>query len=255
MSLYVEKRENPGKPNLVMLHGWGMSSEVWAGFADQLAEHFSLILIDLPGLGRSVEYPQPYTTDAVTALLREEVSEPAIWLGWSMGGQLAISFAHRFPKQVLSLVTIASNPCFVQRKDWSSAMDEDTHQAFESSLQQDLKKTLTRFIMLQTQGAVAGREILKQLKLLLKTLQPTAAGESLGLLRDDARQELAALECPVLQLFGEKDLLVPVGAAEDCSQLAGQRAVVYPEAGHLPFLSHTNQLVADILSFVNAGES
>ncbi|WP_286239800.1 alpha/beta fold hydrolase [Neptuniibacter halophilus] len=250
MSLYHERRENPGKPELVLLHGWGMNSQVWGDFADCLASAFSLTLIDLPGLGRSYDFPQPYTCEAVLSLLAEVAPEQASWLGWSMGGQLALAFAERYPQRVEKLVTIASNPCFVQRPDWSCAMPEATHAEFEAGLEANLSKTLNRFVMLQTQGAEAGRETLKFLKQLLRETEPSAPIESLGLLRDDLRPLLGRLKHPILQVFGDQDLLVPVAAAEACEALSGQPVIVYPGAGHLPFYSHREQLCADLTGFL-----
>jgi len=254
VEIYQERRVNPGKPDMVLLHGWGMTGQAWSDFADALAAHFSLTIIDLPGLGRSQDFPQPYTMKAVIAALAGIVPQEAIWLGWSMGGQIAIAFADAYPNRVQKLVTIASNPCFVQGEDWLCAMDEETHQAFEASLEQNQKKTLSRFIMLQTQGAELGRETLKFLKGLLADTDHTAAVESLALLREDMRPALQGLNIPVLQLFGEKDLLVPQSAAEKCQLLSKGPVHIYAGAGHLPFFSHKDKVVADILAFVQESQ-
>ena len=251
MSLYFEYRENPGKPELVLLHGWGMGSDVWGEFADHLAKSFSLTLIDLPGLGRSTDFPSPYTTEAVIQSLLPIVPEKASWLGWSMGGQIAISFGARYPEKIEKLITVASNPCFVQRADWSCAMEEVTHQQFEQSLTVNIPKTLTRFAMLQTQGADLGRETLKMLKTLLAGIQHQAPVESLGLLREDVRYALSGLKVPVLQLFGEKDLLVPQAAAAQCAKLTGKSSIIYSGAGHLPFFSHMDEVLDDVTAFLS----
>lgn len=250
MSLYVERIENPGKLEVVLVHGWGMNSTIWQGVAEKLSGDFSLTMIDLPGLGRSESFPQPYTSDAVVELLALHAPERAIWLGWSMGGQLAIQYAGRFPERVSKLITVASSPCFVQKEDWSSAMDEITHTAFEASLECDVSKTLSRFAMLQTQGAESARETLKLLKAALKVAEPSAPVASLGLLREDVRPLLKALSIPVLQVFGEKDLLVPVEAAVSCEALTGSHSLVYSGAGHLPFISHEAQFVNDVTQFI-----
>ena len=250
MSLYIERVENVGKPELVLLHGWGMSSQVWGAFAEALSSSFSLTLIDLPGLGRSTSFPVPYTADAVVEMLRDQTPERAAWLGWSMGGQIAIGFASKYPGRVTCLMTLASNPCFVQRSDWPYGMDEETHQQFEQSLEANVSKTLQRFIMLQTQGAEAGRDTLKSLKLILKNLDHAAPRESLQLLRDDLRHQLANLTMPVMQLFGEKDLIVPCAVAEACAVLSGGTIKVYEGAGHLPFYSHQSEVVKDVVEFV-----
>ncbi|EAR60837.1 alpha/beta fold hydrolase [Neptuniibacter caesariensis] len=250
MGLHVERVGGEGKPELVMLHGWGMNSSIWSGVVENLASNYSITLIDLPGLGRSVSYPEPYTSDGVIQMLADAAPEKASWIGWSMGGQLAIQFADRYPERVERLVTIASNPCFVQKPDWRSAMDEETHNAFEISLSENVAKTLSRFAMLQTQGAEAARDTLKQLKAALKVAEPSAPVESLGLLREDVRSQLSALKMPLLQMFGEKDLLVPVSAALECDALTSRASIVYPGAGHLPFISHQAELVSDLTRFL-----
>ena len=51
MGLYVES--NGSGPDLVLLHGWGMNAAVWGGFATELAPHFRLHCVDLPGHGAS----------------------------------------------------------------------------------------------------------------------------------------------------------------------------------------------------------
>ena len=51
MSVSVE-RFGQG-PDLVLLHGWGMNGAVWHGIAQELAAHYRLHLVDLPGFGNS----------------------------------------------------------------------------------------------------------------------------------------------------------------------------------------------------------
>ncbi len=43
-----------GEP-LVMLHGWGMHGGLWSGAAEQLSQHFTVMAVDLPGHGYSVD--------------------------------------------------------------------------------------------------------------------------------------------------------------------------------------------------------
>ena len=42
-----------GNCHLVLLHGWGLNAKVWDCITPQLASHFTLHLVDLPGYGRS----------------------------------------------------------------------------------------------------------------------------------------------------------------------------------------------------------
>ena len=40
-----------GNCHLVLLHGWGLNAEVWRCVSEELASHFTLHLVDLPGYG------------------------------------------------------------------------------------------------------------------------------------------------------------------------------------------------------------
>lgn len=251
IELYTEQRGNPEKSALVMLHGWGMNSSIWQSVLPALEEHFSITLIDLPGLGQSPALDN-FTFDAAVDALLTAAPERAHWLGWSLGGQLALAAAAKAPGRVSALVMVASNPCFVARDDWACAMDTETYQGFKGALTNNPAKTLTRFIMLQTQGAEAGRETLKQLKHLVKEDQPCALAPALTLLEADARNALVELKMPVLLQFGEKDLLVPVSAAEGCAQLnSSVKTTVYEGAGHLPFISHAEHWCDEVIAFLS----
>ena len=45
-----------GNCHLVLLHGWGLNAEIWHCIREELASHFTLHLVDLPGFGRSRGY-------------------------------------------------------------------------------------------------------------------------------------------------------------------------------------------------------
>ncbi|MCV6590198.1 MAG: pimeloyl-ACP methyl ester esterase BioH [Marinobacterium sp.] len=250
MTLYQQRLAQPGKPELVLLHGWGMNADVWQPLLDLLQLHYSLTLFDLPGLGRSQQVPTPYSIETIADQLLAGAPEQAHWLGWSLGGTVAAAVANRAPQRVQSLTLIASNPCFVQRDDWPSAMSSEIFTGFQHSLDVNTAKTLTRFIMLQTQGGNAARDILRQLKAIPAVAEPTALPESLALLAQDQRQLIRNLSCPLLTIWGENDQLVPVAAADAvCALLPGQQSLVVEGAGHLPFLSDTEQVLNTLIRF------
>lgn len=254
MKLYQQSFPQQGKPALVLLHGWGMHADVWQPALESLQQHFSVYLYDLPGLGRSNGLTSEYSFAALADAVLQEAPDKAHWLGWSLGGTVALAAAVNAPERVLSLVTVASNPCFVQRDDWLSAMSSDVFSEFQSSLAEDSQKTLTRFIMLQTQGALLGRETLRSLKkqlALYKTQLPVALAETLALLAQDQRALVSQIRCPMLAMWGELDQLVPVSIQSQLKRLnPAIEQQVFESAGHLPFYSHTDQFVARLCQFV-----
>jgi pimeloyl-[acyl-carrier protein] methyl ester esterase len=253
MSLYLERSPRTGRPPLVLLHGWGLHSDVWQPLLPALRAHFDPLLIDLPGLGRSPALAGPVTLQAVAAEVLQQVDESAIWLGWSLGGLVAAQAARQAPELVRGLVTVASNPCFVAREDWSCGMAADTFDGFVSALATDSARTLASFALLQSRGEGA-RDILRTLKALLAEYEAAALADNLKLLAEDRRSTLGGLTLPALHIFGESDQLVPASILPHIQALQPQAQVrLYEGAGHLPFYSHQNRFVDDLVAFAGAG--
>lgn len=248
MSLWRHTRGSGA--DLVLLHGWGLSSAVWGEFADRLAERYRLTLIDLPGLGRS-----PVVGDmspaAVVAALLEVAPASAHWLGWSLGGQLALALAQQAPERVRSLSLLAANPCFVARPDWPCAMASETFAAFVAALDEDPARTLQRFAALQSRGSSRARDELKLLRQVIAASTPQALAPTLQLLQLDLRPALAGLHCPVQLILGGQDPLVPAALAPAASALNPQLAVeVIEPSAHLPFVSHGETVLARLQALI-----
>ena len=223
--------------DLVMVHGWGMHSGVWSGWADRLAASFRVHLVDLPGHGLS-DYRVGPELDDWSAAVAEVVPAGAWWLGWSLGGLITLNVARRSPQTMRGLLLIASTPCFVRTADWPCAVDVAVFEQFAGQLQQAVERTLMRFLSLQVRGTDQSASVLRYLRTSLEE-RPYPRGEALAaglqlLQTSDLRGVLPDLDVPIYWLFGERDTLVPT-ATSAC--VPGRRAVI-AGAGHAPFLSH-----------------
>ena len=112
--LYYEERGS-GTP-ILGIHGAGSSALFWEDAAQRLAEHGRSIVYDRRGCTRS-ERPDPYEitsvqehADDALALLRELDAEPAILVGRSYGGTVALDLAIRHPQAVLGLALLEAGP-------------------------------------------------------------------------------------------------------------------------------------------------
>lgn len=238
---------------LVLLHGWGMQSDIWQTLIPELQQHYRITVIDLPGLGRSAEcLPQDYDLEAVVAAIADAAPASAIWLGWSLGGIIALAFARRYPDRVSRVITLGSSPCFVARDDWSFGMDETTYAQFEADLQANPTKTLQRFNRLQVHGSATARTDLKILKQIVADVQPSDRGliASLALLRQDYRELYRAIDIPSLHLLCELDTLAPAAMADALSQLQPDAHItVLAEQSHVGFLAAPQCLADRIRQF------
>ena len=253
LNLYRETRGQG--PDLVLLHGWGMNAAVWRGLPADLALGHRLTAIELPGHGGSPFDPAwPGLADWADACLAA-APDRAVWLGWSLGGLVALAAAQRAPERLAGLVLMTATPRFVQASDWPAAMAPATLARFHDGLLADPAGTLERFLALQVRGSEAARDTLRLLKRELAERpapDPVALALGLDLLRDsDLRPLLQDLDCPSLWLFGARDTLVPAAVATAIlARLPETRVQVIPGAAHAPFLSHPAPTTAALLSFL-----
>lgn len=240
MSLHLERYGSRG-PELVLLHGWGLSSDIWTPVVERLSQHYRLTLIDIPGLGRSAA-PDDCSISAIARSLLEVAPQKALWIGWSLGGALALEVASQDPSRVRALLMVAATPCFVQRDGWQSAMDPSVFDAFAQGVEQNPVKTLSRFAMLQTQGSQSARDELKSLKRVIAEAEPAALAETLALLCEDLRPQLNSLSVPATMLLGAQDQLVPASLAEAVTRLNPAVYVqLFEHSAHLPFLAEAER--------------
>ncbi|HHB93203.1 MAG TPA: pimeloyl-[acyl-carrier protein] methyl ester esterase [Thioploca sp.] len=226
------KQQGQGKP-LILLHGWGFNGDIWNGIAGELAKNWLVYQVDLPGHGKSPI--SEYSLPILTKQLMNELPNNAVWVGWSLGGLLAMNIA--IQQRIRGLVLIATSPCFVTTKNWPHAMTAEVLQQFASQLKIDTKGTLRRFLTLQVRDN--SLQQLRNLNYFLKNPPLTKALESgLQILQTtDLRPQLQQIECPSLLCLGKRDKIVPFEVGNDFQWKTLRKIVIKP-ASHIPFLSH-----------------
>jgi pimeloyl-[acyl-carrier protein] methyl ester esterase len=229
-------------PDLVLLHGWGMNAGVWQRVLDPLSARHRVTALELPGHGASAFDPARGTLRHWAAACLDAAPSQAIWLGWSLGAQVALQAALDAPERVRGLIVVAGTPRFVQDFDWPHAMPDATFRQFAASLASDHAGTLDRFLALQVRGSADARETLRELRAAIRArpapqLGALRAGLEL-LLGVDLRAELPALRPPSLWLFGERDTLVPADVGHSLETLVPSAEIlILHGAAHAPFLS------------------
>jgi len=238
-------------PALVLLHGWGLHGGVFEPLVRRLAHRYRLHLVDLPGHGHSRGDGRLQDVDACIDELLQRTPQ-ASWLGWSLGGLLALRAA-AVSAQVTSLVLVAASPSFVRRQNWPHAVEPEVFERFASDLRDDYPGTLQRFLALDTLGSEHARAELRSLKEALYLRgepSPQALQAGLALLHDsDLRACLGQLARPSLWISGRRDRLVPAAAMATAAALSGGEHVDIAGAGHAPFLGHADQVAAAIAGF------
>jgi pimeloyl-[acyl-carrier protein] methyl ester esterase len=243
-------------PDLVLIHGWAMHGGIFAPLTERLAQRCRLHRVDLPGHGASGDYAAGALEPAACVQAIAAATPPAVWLGWSLGGLVALRGALDRPDTVRGLVAIAANPRFVVGPDWPHGVEPDVLRAFADGLGCDYHATIERFLALETLGSPdAQRELRALRQQVFARGEPDAAVlcDGLDILgRTDLRAALPALATPSLWIAGRRDRLIPAAAMRWSAGQAPVGRYLELPAGHAPFLSDPQAVADAVADFVDA---
>ena len=244
-----------GSTPLVMIHGWAMHGGILAPLVDALADRYTMYVVDLPGHGYSCQSDIPLEPLACARAIASE-TPPATWLGWSLGGLVALTAALDVPDAVKAVVPMCSTPRFVRNAEWPYGNDAAMVRQLASDLETDYRATVERFIALEAMGSADPRAEARRLKeeaFSRGEPDPRVLMEGIRLLEAaDLRPRLGEIRQPNLWIAGRRDRIVHPEAMQWSAEAAGGRFEVIAHAGHAPFIGHAAAVAAVLTQFTDA---
>ncbi|MEM7272436.1 MAG: alpha/beta fold hydrolase [Actinomycetota bacterium] len=187
---------------LVLLHGFTQNVDGWGPFADRLANHADLVLVDAPGHGRSGHDDADLET---AADLSVEAGGRGVYVGYSMGGRVALHAALSHPAAVSGLVLIGATAGLDDPADRADRMAAD--EALATRLEAeglpaflDRWLNLPLFAGLDEQAAATPARLRNRADGLAASLRRCGTGTQAPLW-----DRLAGIEIPVLVIAGADD--------------------------------------------------
>ena len=106
---YVDYGNSKGRA-ILLLHGWGQNIEMMEPLGNPFEDKYRIVILDLPGFGKSSEPEGPWGPDDYEKMLEEflnklKIKEPIV-IGHSFGGRLSILLVSRI--KVYRLILLAS---------------------------------------------------------------------------------------------------------------------------------------------------
>ena len=252
--LHIETHGSGPIP-LVMVHGWAMHGGSFAPLVEALAAHYTMYVVDLPGHGYSADSSIPLEPLACARAIAE-ATPPAVWLGWSLGGLVALTAALDVPDAVRAVVPMCSTPCFVRTADWPYGNDAGMVRKLAADLETDYKATVERFIVLEAMGSADPRAEARRLKdqaFSRGEPDPRVLMEGIRLLEAaDLRPRLGQVTQPSLWMAGRRDRIVHPDAMRWSAEASGGRFVEVAHAGHAPFIGHAAAVAEVLTEFTDA---
>jgi pimeloyl-ACP methyl ester carboxylesterase len=251
-------------PPLVLLHGLGDSHRTWRRVAPRLADHFRVLLLDLPGHGLSDRPDASYTLDWYAAMVFGWLDaigvEATSVVGHSFGGGVAqwMVLAARSRVDRLALVAPGGLGHSV-----NFGLRVALFPVLGRLLTQPLMHTGTHVLMRMGMGSSAIEP--EEIALIARRNAMPGTGRAfhrtVAGCMDLSGQRLQAWErvhevdsLPPLALFwGLRDRILPVGHAYAAQKRIGGAALyTYPDVGHFVHLEASEPFAGDVLPFLRS---
>jgi pimeloyl-ACP methyl ester carboxylesterase len=247
--IYFEE-EGQGPP-VVFVHGLGATGNVWYGVRTVLKKQFRVVVLDLPGSGRSEKREPRYSMAGWTRQLHELVQHLQlprfVLVGHSMGTVLVQMFAAEYPERLAGLVLCG--PIL----ELSEARKQAFRQRIDTVLQEGMLAVADGVVT----GALSAstRESPSPLpglvrEMLLANDPAHYAAQCRALIESSAREALPRIRCPVLILEGDQDVVTPMNTCQEILAALPQAQLrVIPTTGHWTMLEQPQFVVAALLEF------
>ncbi|MES3025693.1 MAG: alpha/beta hydrolase [Pseudomonadota bacterium] len=262
----------PGAPWVVLVHGLGQqASRDWIPVLPPLLERYQVLLVDLPGFGRSgrpdgVLSPKRYA-DFVQWVITRHTRRPVFVVGHSLGAAVALRHSHTYPQQVTRLLLIdaagllqttvfarhlAKVPDAIPGRVAGMRVMPGLVRRVSSVLNhvsgqfQDLTASNANTLTMLAGSELARRYLYKE---------SGNINAALGLVNDNFSALLGDVGVPVAMLWGEHDPVAPLRTGIALRALLPMATLeVLPGVGHVPMSQATDQTAAWLLATLRGAQ-
>ena len=264
VNFHVEERGS-GQP-LILLHGFTGSSASWTAISDKFAGRNRVIAIDLIGHGATSEPADPsryafeHALDDLIAIADQICVGRASWLGYSMGGRLALGLALQFPHRVSSLI-LESATAGIQNDDerHNRAVDDEAlARRIEDTGVEAFVDEWERLPMWESQRSLPNESRQLQRDLRLRNRAIGLANSLRGMGQGSQPSywgRLTEIETRVLLIAGALDRKFAGIAVQMGVRISNATITAVPGAGHAIHLERPGLFADEVNGFLSLQES
>lgn len=244
-------------PDLLLVHGFGASTDHWRKNIEVLSTHYRVWAIDLLGFGRSekpkITYSANLWRDQLRDFCAQIVQAPVFIAGNSLGGYTSLCFAVDCPEWTQGIILLNcagpfSEDSALQRPFWQQFVSDLTRNVFKLP---GVIEVVSFVLFTRTRNRDRIREILLKVykdpaavtdQLIEDIYRPAFDTGALDVFAAVFKQPpgrkldelLQALKRPLLLLWGEADPWMTTAKAQRFQQFYPDAALEWVDAGHCP---------------------
>ncbi|HXK65971.1 MAG: alpha/beta hydrolase [Spirochaetes bacterium] len=260
--IHIRDEGKKDGPVLLLIHGVCASLHTWDGWVEILKDHFRIIRFDIPGFGLSGQIPSNnYTPEYSVDLLNKAIEHMGIKklsiAGNSLGGFIAWKFAITHPDKVEKLILIDSVG-YPQEMPWLLKFSTNIF------VRPFARIGMPRYFINKAVHEVYGDQskvtdaiVDRYFELSQKEGNRSAWIDVFMVMKDyskrkDLSKGLTDIQCPIMVMWGTKDIWIPYTTEFPKWQKDLPHAVfkVYEGVGHIPMEEIPEQTAKDAFEFL-----
>ena len=238
---------------IVLLHGFLGAIAIWKNILPELAKRYKVVLIDLPGHGKSENFGYIHKMDvmseAVKSVLNHLNLRKYVLIGHSMGGYVSLAFAEKYMDNLRGMVLLHS----------TAHADNEEKKADRSKAIKVAKRNTERYVNESLKKLFFKTSLKQHPELLEKTKQIAQHTSTQGIvaalegmkMRKNTEVVLQFSTCPVLFIAGLHDKIIPLELHQHQFLLPAQnKTVLLEHSAHMGFYEEPKVLLEGLLPFL-----
>jgi pimeloyl-ACP methyl ester carboxylesterase len=248
-----------GADAVVLVHGYGSSTNSYRPIFDALSRHHRVIAIDLPGFGLSDKRAGDYSPDALADVVQQVLDRKGLrrvhLVGHSWGGSIALAFALRHPERLARLVVISGwlyEEQILPFMRWGQVpgLGESVYALYYTQLTGE--KLYLNFADPKWVTAQLVDEVERALRRPGTVAAALAAARGMHFSARERRHREIGHE--MLLMWGAQDQVArPLFGERLARELPRARLVLLPACGHIPMIECRGPTASALLDFLDRG--
>lgn len=220
---------------IVLLHGWGQNIEMMNMLGEAFKDEYRIIVLDLPGFGKSGEPSDGINVTDFANILHElliklSIENPII-IGHSVGGRIGIMYASMYDVEKLVLL---SSPFRPSKKSKGLKV-----RLFKVAKKLKCLKGLANYLKKKW----GSTDYNNASDIMRKTL--------VKVVNQDLTEDALKINCPTLLIYGDKDDVVLINEGYELEKLIKDSGLVkYEGCGHYAYLERFRQTISVLKVFL-----